>query len=98
MNRQQAQARLNEVQALYREWLALLPQLEAAQAEWQRAAALIAQLEDFYTHEYLPLHEGEYRVLSEDAIFDALGDANRLAWSWMRLAMAALDPARDASA
>ena len=111
MNRQQAQARLNEVQALYREWLALLPQLEAAQAEWQRAAALIAQLEDFYTHEYLPLHdavagglaldertEGEYGVLSEDAIFDALGDANRLAWSWMRLAMAALDPARDASA
>ncbi|WP_311336895.1 DUF4298 domain-containing protein [Cardiobacterium hominis] len=42
--------------------------------------------------------EGEYRVLSEDAIFDALGDANRLAWGWMRLAMAALDPARDASA
>ena len=42
MDRQQAQARLNEVQALYREWLALLPQLEAAQAEWQRAAALIA--------------------------------------------------------
>ena len=107
MDRQQAQARLNEVQALYREWLALLPQLEAAQAEWQRAAALIAQLEDFY----LPLcnavagglalderTEGEYRVLSEDAIFDALGDANRLAWGWMRLAMAALDPARDASA
>lgn len=30
MDRQQAQARLNEVQALYREWLALLPQLEAA--------------------------------------------------------------------
>ena len=95
MDRQQAQARLNEVQALYREWL----------------AALIAQLEDFYAHEYLPLHdavagglaldertEGEYRVLSEDAIFDALGDANRLAWGWMRLAMAALDPARDASA
>ena len=111
MNRQQAQARLNEVQALYREWLALLPQLEAAQTEWQRAAALIAQLDDFYAHEYLPLcnavaggmalderTEGEYRVLSEDAIFDALGDANRLAWGWMRLAMAALDPARDASA
>ena len=111
MDRQQAQARLNEVQALYREWLALLPQLEAAQTEWQRAAALIAQLDDFYAHEYLPLcdavagglalderTEGEYRVLSEDAIFDALGDANRLAWGWMRLAMAALDPARDASA
>lgn len=53
MDRQQAQARLNEVQALYREWLALLPQLEAAQTEWQRAAALIAQLDDFYAHEYL---------------------------------------------
>ena len=108
MNAEQAQARLNEVQALYREWLALLPRLEAAQAEWQRAAALIAQLDAFYAQEYLPLcdavagglalderTEGEYRVLSEDAIFDALGDASRLAWGWMRLAMASLDPARD---
>ena len=99
MNAEQAQARLNEVQALYREWLALLPRLEAAQAEWQRAAALVAQLDAFYAQEYLPLCDavtgGEYRVLSEDAIFDALGDANRLAWSWMRLAMASLDPARD---
>lgn len=105
MDAEQAQARLNEVQALYREWQALLPQLEAAQAEWQRAAALIAQLDAFYAQEYLPLcdavagglplderTEGEYRVLSEDAIFDALGDANRLAWGWMRLAMASLDP------
>ena len=47
------------MQALYREWLALLPQLEAAQTEWQRAAALIAQLDDFYAHEYaraVPVH------------------------------------------
>ena len=110
MDAKQAQARLNEVQALYREWLVLLPRLEAAQAEWQRAAALIAQLDAFYAQEYLPLcdavagglvlderTEGEYRVLSEDAIFDALGDANRLAWGWMRLAMASLDPVRDES-
>ena len=41
---QQAQARLDEVQALYREWLALAPRLEAAQAEWRRAAAVMAQL------------------------------------------------------
>ena len=97
MDRQQAQTRLNEVQALYREWLALLPQLEAAQTEWQRAAALIAQLDDFYAHEYLPLHDAVAGGLALDER-TALGDANRLAWGWMRLAMAALDPARDASA
>ena len=104
---QQAQARLDEMQALYREWLALAPRLEAAQEEWRRAAALMTQLDAFYDREYLPLRDaveaglpldertqGEYRVLSEDALFDAFSDAHRLAWGWMRLAMASLDPAR----
>ena len=104
---QQAQARLNEVQALYREWLALAPPLEAAQAEWRQAAAVMAQLNTFYDREYLPLRDaveaslpldertpGEYRVLSEDALFDAFSEAHQLAWGWMRLAMASLDPAR----
>ncbi|MFC2406726.1 MAG: DUF4298 domain-containing protein [Cardiobacterium sp.] len=108
MNVQAAQARLDEVQALYREWLALAPRLEAAQEEWRRAAALMAQLDAFYDREYLPLRDaveaglpldertqGEYRVLSEDALFDAFSDAHRFAWGWMRLAMASLDPGRD---
>lgn len=104
---QQAQARLDEVQALYREWLALAPRLEAAQAEWRQAAAVMAQLNTFYDREYLPLRDaveaglpldertpGEYSVLSEDALFDAFSEAHQLAWGWMRLAMASLDPAR----
>ena len=98
---QQAQARLNEVQALYREWLALAPRLEAAQAEWRQAAAVMAQLNTFYDREYLPLRDaveaslpldertpGEYRVLSEDALPSARRISSPGAgcdWRWHRL-------------
>ena len=37
--------------------------------------------------------EGEYRVLSEDALYNAFGEQYELAWQWMRLAMQSLDPA-----
>ena len=42
--------------------------------------------------------EGEYGVLSEDALFDAFSDRHRLAWQWLRLATAALDPENQAVA
>lgn len=101
---EQAQARINEIQALYREWLRLKPKLDAAQAEWRQAAAVIQKLTAFYEQEYgelyqtiedgLPvsLHtEGEYSVMSEDALWDALGEQYDLAWGWMRAAMKVLD-------
>ena len=62
------------------------------------------QLEDFYEQEYGPLNqaisaglpvdlrtEGEYSVMSEDALYDAFGERQNLAWAWMRLAMKDLD-------
>lgn len=111
MNADTAQQTLNRAQALYRRWLELLPRLEAAQREWQQAEAVMAELDAFYARDYLPLRDaaagglplsqttaGEYSVLSEDAIFDALSERHRLAWQWLRLATAALDPENQAVA
>lgn len=102
---EEAQRRIDEIQSLYREWLRLLPKLEAAQDEWRRAAEIVRKLDGFYSGEYnryyteiengLPVSletEGEYSIMSQDALYDAFGDHYRLSWEWMRLAVASLDP------
>ena len=48
---EQAHQRINEIQTLYRQWLQLLPQLEAAQQQWQQAAQIMAELDKFYATE-----------------------------------------------
>lgn len=102
---EEAQHRIDEIQSLYREWLRLLPELEAAQDEWRKAAEIVRKLDGFYSGEYnryyteiengLPVSletEGEYSIMSQDALYDAFGDHYRLSWEWMRLAVASLDP------
>ena len=102
---EEAQRRIDEIQSLYREWLRLLPKLEAAQDEWRKAAEIVRKLDGFYSGEYnryyteiengLPVSletEGEYSIMSQDALYDAFGDHCRLSWEWMRLAVASLDP------
>lgn len=102
---EETQRRIDEIQSLYREWLRLLPELEAAQDEWRKAAEIIRKLDKFYSGEYnryyteiengLPVSletEGEYSIMSQDALYDAFGDHYRLSWEWMRLAVASLDP------
>lgn len=102
---EEAQRRIDEIQSLYREWLRLLPELEAAQDEWRKAAEIVRKLDGFYSGEYnryyteiengLPVSletEGEYSIMSQDALYDAFGDHYRLSWEWMRLAVASLDP------
>ncbi len=79
--------------------------MEAAQDEWRKAAEIVRKLDGFYSGEYnryyteiengLPVSletEGEYSVMSQDALYDAFGDHYRLSWEWMRLAVASLDP------
>ena len=102
---EEAQRRIDEIQSLYREWLRLLPKLEAAQDEWRKAAEIVRKLDGFYSGEYnryyteiengLPVSletEGEYSIMSQDALYDAFGDHYRLSWEWMRLAVASFDP------
>lgn len=100
------QEKINEIQQLYREWLALQPKLEAAQEEWKHSMHIMQKIKDFYEHDYLNYYEqieaqeesvslateGEYSIMSEDAIFDAIGDQHRLAWDWIRLGMQVVDP------
>ena len=79
-----AQERIDCIQSLYREWERLLPELEAAQEQWQHAMQLMREMSDFYDREYMPLHqaienglpvslatEGEYSIMSEDALWNA---------------------------
>ena len=100
LSAEQMQSRLDHIQSCYRRWL------EAAQEEWRQAAGLMAELDAFYAKEYMAFNqavengleldertEGEYRVLSEDALYNAFGEQYELAWQWMRLAMQSLDPA-----
>ena len=46
-----AQERIDRIQALYREWERLLPELEAAQEQWQHAMQLMREMSDFYDRE-----------------------------------------------
>ncbi len=101
-----AQARLDEIQRLYREWTELLPKLEAAQQDWQRGADIMQALAHFYFdgefNAYcdalengldLNLHtDGEHSVLSEDTLWNALHEQQQLAWQRLRSAVAVLDP------
>lgn len=42
------QAHVNEMQALYREWLDLSPQLDAAQKYWQKTVGVMQALAESY--------------------------------------------------
>lgn len=109
-DRPSAQQRLDEIQAVYREWLALQPKLAQAEQDWQRSMSLMAQMEAFYFGEadgrsdYSLLHEaeaqgealdwtteGEYSVLSEDALWNAFHEQQNQAWRRLRSALAVLD-------
>lgn len=105
-NRMTPQETLSQAQALYREWLKLQPELEAAEQTWQRSAEIMRQLQAFYFNgAYADLlqreengepldtrTEGEYSVLSEDAIWNAVNEHQALAWQRMRGSLKILDP------
>lgn len=100
-----AQARINEIQQLYREWTELLPKLEAARQDWRRGEAIMRQLEKFYFEgEFTRYHQavengldidlrtaGEYSVMGEDTLWNAFAEQQTLARQWLRAAVAVLD-------
>lgn len=101
----EAQARIDHIQKLYREWTQLLPKLEAAHQDWLRGDAIMRELEHFYFGgEYSRYHqaleegldvnlhtEGEYSIMSEDALWNASIEQRSLAWQRLRSAVAVLD-------
>lgn len=100
-----AQQQLDHMQNLYRQWTLLLPQLQQDIARWQQAIAIMQQLDQFYSNGgYRDLRDleeqgvalntntqGEYSILSEDAIWNALNDCQDLAWQHLRSAIKVLD-------
>lgn len=100
------QNKINEIQSLYREWLQLHDKLATAQQDWQRCNTIMAQLNEFYFNgAYREFNEaiengakvdlttqGEYSVMSEDALWNAFHEHQHMAWQFMRVAMATLDP------
>ncbi|HFC3402492.1 TPA: DUF4298 domain-containing protein [Neisseria gonorrhoeae] len=106
MKKEQAntQKRIDEIQSKYREWCHLLLQLEENIHRWKYAVALIRDMDNFYTHEYQVRHqtikdgvelnlqtEGEYSIMSEDALWNAPGEFHQLAWLYLCSSVDTLD-------
>ncbi|WP_343292549.1 DUF4298 domain-containing protein [Vandammella animalimorsus] len=76
------QARIDQAQALFREWTQLLPRLQEAQADWQRGEQIMRALADFYFNgddmrgvnameggaSFRLETPGEHSVMAEDAL------------------------------
>ncbi|UXZ04403.1 DUF4298 domain-containing protein [Moraxella nasicaprae] len=104
-----AQTRINEIQAVYKEWLALHERLETAKQDLAKSAELMGKLEDFYFDgEWRELYEkiengeqfdlttdGEYSVMSEDTIWNAIHDHDSTLWDFMRFCVKHLDKAGE---
>ena len=105
------QTRINEIQAIYKEWLALQERLQIAKQDLAKSAELMSQLEEFYFDgEYREIFEqiengeqidlttdGEYSVMSEDALWNAVHDHDSMLWDFMRFCVKHLDKGDDAS-
>lgn len=104
-----AQTRINEIQAVYKEWLAVQERLEIAKQDLAKSAELMGKLEHFYFDgEYREIFEqiedgleldlttdGEYSVMSEDAIWNAIHDHDSTLWDFMRFCIKHLDKAGE---
>lgn len=94
------QERIYQIQAIYREWMVLHEKLEAAYTDLIKSTELMQQMETFYLgDEYRMIYEriesgeqfdlttqGEYSIMSEDTIWDAIHQQHSLLWKHLRLA------------
>ena len=86
---------IQKMQDLYNQWVELLPELEKGIEQWKKANELLAPLSEFYSSPKWrdlrenfnePLEtEGNYSVLSEDALWNAFHEQHQLALEWLKL-------------
>lgn len=95
-----AQAKINEIQSIYKQWLELSQKLEQAKQDLAKSTELMKQLEHFYFQgEYRELYEqidnglnvdlttsGEYSVMGEDTLWNAFHEHQALLWHYLRFA------------
>jgi hypothetical protein len=93
--------RIRQFEALYNEWAAMLPALEAAQQQWQQARTRLQALRAYY-------FDGDWRahmeadeagripadlprgILTEDTLYNAFIAERELALEWVQLGAQAL--------
>ncbi|MDH2997120.1 hypothetical protein A1D22_05435 [Pasteurellaceae bacterium LFhippo2] len=99
------QQRINQIQQTYREFLGLQQKLVESQQQWQRSVELMKELEQFYYgddymeirqqmddgKEYDLTTQGEYSVISEDALWNSFNEYQQLLWKQLRFAVSQLD-------
>lgn len=89
---------IQKMQDRYNEWVELQPELEKSIEQWKKSIELLEPLCQFYSDpKWRELHDnfdeeldtkGNYSVLSEDALWNALSDQHRLALEWLKLSTA----------
>lgn len=104
-----AQTRINEIQAIYKEWLDVQERLAIAKQDLVKSNELMKELEKFYFNgEYREIFEqiengepfdlttdGEYSVMSEDTLWNAIADHDSTLWDFMRFCIKQLDKGDD---
>ena len=85
---------VQKLQDLYNQWCELAPQLEKSLEQWKQAESLLKPLSDFYGseqwHELYDNFNGEldtqgnYSILSEDALWNAFHEQRQLALEWLK--------------
>lgn len=109
MTQENMQEHIRRLQALYRQWTVLYDELQALESRWQEGAELLRELNAFYFDgAYRDYHarieagesidlttDGEYSIMSEDALWNAFQDWQQLAWQRLRNAVAVLDPRNE---
>lgn len=89
---------IQQMQDRYNQWVALLPELEKSVEQWKQAVELLEPLQQFYfSPKWQELNEhfqdeletnGNYSVLSEDALWNAFHEQHQLALEWLKLSTA----------
>lgn len=90
-----------DIQQKYEQYRDLYRQIEAAQEQWKQAEKLWKEVQAYYQsgqwHEdhdespSLKVAEGEYSILGEDTIWNALQDRQQQIIDWMRLGLDSLE-------
>ena len=89
------------LQQKYAQWHDLHRQMREAQQKWQAAEKLWQELQAYYQSERwledyenapeLSCREGEYSILSQDTLWNALEERRQQAIDWMKLSLSVIE-------
>lgn len=102
------QQRIDDIQALYRQFEQNKTALAKSQALWQQTAQIAKTLQDFYDKEFSPIYDAieqgvpldllsvindeTYSIMAEDTLWNGFYDYQQLLWWQMKFALAELEP------